>query len=77
MGRQGVQSKADKTKERFLMWTEKLRINEDRVKTNVPNNTKSVINTIDNIIKDKAEELINSTKTEDRLNRDKYYIVNP
>ncbi|MBT3877576.1 MAG: hypothetical protein HON76_00710 [Candidatus Scalindua sp.] len=77
MGRRGVQNEADKTKERFLRWTEKLRVNEDRIKLKVPDNTKSVINTKDNIIKDKAEDLVNSTKTEDRLDRDKYYIVNP
>ena len=77
MGRRGVQNEADKTKERFLRWTEKLRVNEDRIKLKVPDNTKSVINTKGNIIKDKAEDLVNSTKTEDRLDRDKYYIVNP
>jgi len=77
MGRRGVQNESDKTKERFLRWTEKLRVNEDRIKLKVPDNTKSVINTKDNIIKDKAEDLVNSTKTEDRLDRDKYYIVNP
>jgi len=50
MGRRGVQNEADKTKERFLRWTEKLRVNEDRIKLKVPDNTKSVINTKDNII---------------------------
>ena len=77
MGSRGVQNEDDKTQERFLRWTEKLRVNEDRIKLKVPDNTKSVINTKDNIIKDKAEDLVNSTKTEDRLDRDKYYIVNP
>ncbi len=77
MGRQGAQDEAGKTKERFLRWTKKLCTSEDRVKVKVPDNTKSVIDTIDKVIKDKAEELINSTKTEDRPNHNKYYIINP
>lgn len=75
MGRRELQNEADKTKKRFLRWTEKLCITEERVKTKGLNKAKSVINTMDNIIKDKAVEPINSTEAEDRLNHDKHNTI--
>ena len=68
MGKREVQNGDDKTKERFLRWTEKLRITEDRIKKKELNNTKSVINTKTRglskpvKLKNELEELLGATE---------------